>query len=306
MALELVRVYAVDENSDPLVGVLVRVYDDTGTFVTQNYTALVGVEAYAEFTLDGDAVPVEYTIRMLKTGVAFDGSLGDDSKTPQVIGVYSPASLAPTGANSFSVQGQTFSRPAATDPRLCRASGFFRDMAGRPLKNLSIHFVNLFNPIIVDGAGVLGDKVWGRTDDDGYFVVDLFRNAEYRADVESLDIDQRVILVPDAASVNLVNLLFPTVASVAYDPDPVAVAVGAYVDVTVTIIDSTGRELDYVDGDVTFTIQDVNIASLSVVGDQLRITGASAGSTTIVATRDDDTLHVIPDIALATLSVTVS
>jgi hypothetical protein len=86
----------------------------------------------------------------------------------------------------------------------------------------------------------------------------------------------------------------------------VAVAVGAYVDVTVTIIDSTGRELDYVDGDVTFTVQDVSIASLSVVGDQLRVTGASAGSTTIVATRDDDTLHVIPEPVLATLSVTVS
>ena len=59
MAVETVRVYTVDENSDPLEGVLVRFFDVTDIFVTQNMSALVGLEAYAEVSLDGDdPVPI--------------------------------------------------------------------------------------------------------------------------------------------------------------------------------------------------------------------------------------------------------
>jgi uncharacterized protein YjdB len=306
MALETVRVYAVDENGSPLSGVLVRVFSAVGVYITQNTTAIVGGEAYAEFTLDGDTAPVEYTIRMSKTGVAFDGLLGDDSRTPQTIGIYSPPAGSPTGTNYFQVQGQTFTRPAATDPRLCRASGFFRDVAGRPLPNIDIQFINIHSPLIVDGDVVLGSKVWGRTDSDGYFVIDLYRDGEYRVNIESLDIDLRAIVVPDASSVNLISLLFPSVASVAYDPSSVTVAVGSYVDVEITITDTTGITHEFLEGDVTVTSEDASVASIEYADGKLRVTGVEAGTTTITATRDDTTIVVIPEPVLTTLSVTVT
>ena len=130
MAIETVRVYTVDENTDPLEGVLVRAYDDGDVYQTENTTALVGGESYCELSLDGDDPPNTYTIRMSKTGVAFSGALGDDNKTPQSIDVYSPPAASPTGTNWFTVQGQTFSLPTATDPRMCRCSGYSLSISG--------------------------------------------------------------------------------------------------------------------------------------------------------------------------------
>lgn len=308
MGLVTVRVYAVDENTDALEGVLVQVYDDTDTFVTQNTTALVATEAYAEFTLNGDDPPEDYTLRLSKTGVAFDGLLGDDSETPQAIEVYDPPSAAPvTGTNYFTVQGQTFSRPAATDPRLCRASGFFKDSAGRARSDLNIIFVPLASPLIVDGDAVMGYQIQGSTDDDGYFQVDLYRSGEYRATVESFEDFVREVTVPDASSVNLVHLLFPVVDTITFDPTSVSVAVDATEDVDITITTTSGVVLDPADGDITVTVDDSDIATAQITSTGvLRIMGRSAGTTFVTATRADDTIISIPELQDATLNITVT
>jgi len=308
MGLVNVKVYAVDEDSDPLEGVLVQVYDELDAFVTQNTTTLVGAEAYADFTLNGDNPAVDYSIRLYKTGVAFDGLLGDDSKTPQAIQIYDPPSAAPvTGTNNFQVQGQTFTRPAATDPRLCTASGFFKDASGRPRANLDIKFIPQFDPLIVDGDIVVGYQVQGRTDDDGYFQIDLYREGSYLAVIEALDDIPRDVVVPDQSSVNLTHLLFPIVDSITYDPSSVTIAVDATEEVDVVIMTTSGVVLDTTDGDVTFASDDNSIATAQLTSDgTLLIMGIAPGSTTITPSRADETIVVIPDVALSGLSVTVT
>jgi len=302
---ETVRVYTVDQNDDALEGVLVRFFDDTDTFVTQNYSALVGSDVYAEVTLDGDAVPIEYTVRLSKTGVAFDGALGDDSKTPQSIEVYSPAAGAPSGTNDFTVQGQTFERPVAADPYLCRASGFFRDAAGRPLRNFDMHFTLQRSPLLVGDDGILGFKVYGTTDNNGYFEVDLYRFGDYLVELQSLE-HQRCVSVPDVSSINLVELLFPVVSSVVYDPTAVTVAAGDTQAVDVTITDSTGLTRELTESLLTFTSEDESVATIGISAGQLIVSGQSAGSTTITVTQTDTSIVVIPEITLDSLSVTVS
>lgn len=302
---ETVRVYTVDEVDGALEGVLVRFFDNTDTFVTQNYSSLVGGDAYAEVTLDGDAVPISYTVRLSKTGVAFDGTLGDDSATPQSIDIYSPASAAPSGTNDFTVQGQTFSLPVATDPRLCRASGFFKDATGAPLVDADLHFRLQRTPLIVDGTAVTGFHFYGATDADGYFEVDLYRGGEYLVELQSLE-HQRCVTVPDASAINLVDLLFPVVASVAYDPSPVSLAVGDSETVTVTVTDSTGLTHDLTSDLVTFTSEDTSIATVGISANQLTIIGVAAGSTTITAEPADASIVTVPSISLDSLSVTVA
>jgi hypothetical protein len=317
MAAETVRIYTVDESSLPLAGVLVRFFDDSDVFVTQQYSALVGSEVYAEVTLDGDDPPNEYTIRLSKTGVAFDGSLGGDSKTPQSIEIYSPASAAPTGTNDFRVQGQTFVRPSAMDPRLCRCSGFFLDHSGRPLRNLEIVFIAIcynedqadWNPLIVDGNGVLGNEIYTRTDTRGYISIDLFRTGEYAATVQGLEHSRRVLKVPDQPSMNLIDLLFPVVHEVVFDPDPLALSSGSYVDVDLSITASDGQELDASDQDLTFSSSNTAIATTQLlVNNKLRVMGVGVGSTTIVATRTDQSIVTIPSepVHYTPLAVTVS
>lgn len=317
MAIETVRVYAVDENDDPLEGVLVQAFDATDVFVTQNTTALVGLEAYAELMLDGDDPALAYTIRLSKTGVSFDGLLGDDSKTPQAIEVYSPPASSPTGTNYFQVQGQTHSLPTATDPRLCRCSGYFVDMSGRPLKNLDVHFIPFcynedqpdLNPLVVDGRGVMGDKIITRTDADGYLEIDLYRNAEVSALVQGFAHSRRVVRVPDASSVSLLDLLFPVVSEVTFGTNPLALTEGNYSDVALTIKSSDGQTLDPLDGDVTFTSSDVSVVTVQLQDDgTLRVMGAGTGSTTIVAERSDTSIVTFPDqpVTYTPLDVTVT
>lgn len=294
---ETVRVYTVDQDLAALAGVLVRVFDATGTtFITQNYSALVGLEAYAEFTLDGDVPAIGYTIRLSKTGVAFDGALGLDSKATQAIFVYSPASAAPNGNNWFRVQGQTFVIPVSPDPRLCRCSGFFKDCSGRPYQALDMSFIAQFKPALVDGDAVMGERVDLRTDEDGYAVIDLYRNGEYRVTIQSLEDFTRVVFVPDRASVNLPDLIFPVVKSIEWDPTSVTVAVDGVQEVVPTVKGSdfhelTGTALE----DVKYTITDPEIATVQPLPDRLIITGRASGTTQLVASRLDETIVVIPN-----------
>lgn len=320
MAAETVKFYLTDQNTDPILGVLVRVFNEAGdTFITQDTTVDVAGDAVAEVTLDGDDPPNKYTIRMSKTGVAFDGSLGDDSKSPQSIEIYSPPANAPTGKNDFDIQGETFTMPVATDPRLCRASGFFKDAAGRPLVGLDMSFMNQFKPAIVDGYGVLGSKIQLRTDQDGYAQLDMYRNGEYRAIVESIQaaeadttgaiIFDREIVVPDRSSANLVDLLFPVVKEITWDPASVSLAAGATLELTPTVVASDYRTLEgSACGDVLYEITDTDVALVSVEADKLVITGVAAGTTELTATRRDQSVVFIPysGITGSPLTITVT
>lgn len=310
MAAETVRVFVKDQQTPtpaPIANVLVRVFDATGaTFLTQDYTDALGI---ADFTLDGDDPPNEYQIRLSKTGVAFDGNLGDDSKSPQLIEVYSPPAAAPSGTNDFTVRGETFLRPVATDPRLCRASGFFRRADGEPYPSLDLIFTPRFKPAIVDGDGVMWGDINVRTDEDGYVEIDLYRGGEYAVEIETLEDDLRSIVVPDASSENLVELLFAVVEQVTFDPTSLSMAVGDEEDVIPTVTASDQRVLEGAAiTDVVYEVEDTEVASVSMQEDKIVITALKAGSTQLTVSRRDESIVVIPDTGIThtPLPITVS
>lgn len=305
-----VRVFVVDEQiptPSPIENVLVRVFDSTGVvFITQDLTDANGI---ADFTLDGDDPPVDYQVRLSKTGVAFDGLLGDDSKSPQLISVYDPPGSAPSGTNDFHVKGQTYHRPAATNPRLCRASGFFKRGDGQPYPWLDLMFVPTFKPTIVDGDGVIASTVTGRTDADGYFEIDLYRNGIYHVTMEGLEDVPREVVVPDLSSINIIDLLFPVVAKVEFDVPSVSLAVGEFAEVFPTITASDGHVLEGAAvADVLYAIADTVVASVQAKTDRLVIQGAAAGSTELNVERADTSIVLIPDtgITYTPLPITVS
>lgn len=308
MASETVRVFVVDEQSptpQPIENVLVRVFDSTGTtFITQDYTDVSGI---ADFTLDGDDPPNEYQIRLSKTGVAFDGSLGDDSKSPQLIQVYSPAAASPSGTNDFETQGQTFSRPVATDPRLCRLSGWFRRSDGQPYANVDFRFKPCFKPAIVDGDGVLWGTINARTDENGYIEIDLFRTGEYRVVVETLIDDEREIVVPDTTSENLVEVLFAVVETVEFTPSSLSMAVGDQEEVLVKVVASDQRVLEGpAGGDVNYVSSNEEVAIVAVDVDKIVITAVGVGACQIDVERLDESVVLIPDSGITYTPLTIT
>lgn len=317
MSAETVRIYAYDQDNDPLPGVLVRFFDAAGAvFITQQQTSMVGNDAIAEVTLDGSNPAVNYTIRLSKTGVAFDGSLGNQSKSPQIISVQSP----PVLPNNFDVWGETFARSVSPDPRMCRCSGFFRDVAGQPMVGLPITVINEFAPVVMDGRAVLGSEVVVETDRDGYLEIDLFRYGKYAAWVPGVEISDdldekraiafpRYMIIPDQGSANLPDLLFPVVVSVAFGVPSLALGVLQSTQLSPVVTASDGRVLTGAAGnDVIYSSSDPSIVGVSTQANTISIVGIAPGTASIQVVRRDQSVIKIPATPITgqPLTVTVS
>lgn len=300
MGLETVQISVVDDTLDqnPVDGVVLRVFDATGTTLITSGTTSAGL---VEVTLSGNSPPTRYQLRTYITG----GSI----PSPQLIDVYSPASAAPTGTNTFQITATLFTLSQATDPYLCRCSGYVRGPDGKPKKNLTIQFIPEFNIFVVNGAAVLGEREEVRTDADGFVSVDLFRNGVYAATVQSQENVERMCYVPDRASLEIGYLLFPVVASISYDPGgPYSLSVGETIDLTPTLQATDFRTLTGApDSDVTYSTDDETVASVQVLGDRITITGIHAGTTTLRVKRTDGTIVYVPDPGIngGTVAITV-
>jgi hypothetical protein len=265
----------------PVPNVLVKVYSADGrTFYTQTTTDMNGV---ASFLLDSS---VSYSARFYKVHVGF--------QQPQLFTVVEGGGLV---ANSFVTRGDVLTPPIATDPRLCRASGFFRDLNGAPKKFLDIMFIAKFAPILLEGDAIFTERVELRTDEQGYAEVDLIRFAQYDAYVEANEDQVRLINVPDSPSVNLPDLLLPVVASITFAEEaPYSTPLDTSLFLTPTVMTSDGRELPCVgSGDVLWRSDDETVFSVSNTRTQVVIHPAARGTAHLTATRADQTIIRIPN-----------
>lgn len=265
----------------PVSGVLVRVLSEDGTVL---YTEMeTGGDGRASFLL----WTRRYTLRFYKFHTRF--------RQPQVIDVLEGPEGTPL-PNQFDVKAEVFTPPISNDPRLCRASGFFRDITGAPHRGLDIIFVGQFAPILLEGSGVLSERRAIKTDARGFACVDLIRCAKYSATVEGYEEQQRDISVPDTPSVSLPALLFPTVASVSFDlPSPWTLSVGGEISIQPTVYTSTGipsrgTEMQ----NVTWRVEDPSVASMTLSQDRLVLRGLKPGSTRILASRSDSSIVSVP------------
>jgi hypothetical protein len=275
----------------PVEGVLVRVYDRAGTTIYSEVTT--DAEGKASFLLPtGD-----YSVRLYKFAHSF--------KMPQHFSVVTPGYLEPP--NTFDVQCTTVTPPLANDPRLCRLSGYFRDLNGAPKRYLDLHLRGKFSPLVLDGAAVVSETVAIRTGEDGYAQIDLIRCAEYEVRIESLETEPRCIQVPDSSSANLADVLFPVVSRVVYAPEPpVEVAAGESVTLTPTVLTSSGVPLvGTASSDVLWKTTDESIASVSAGLTELTVTGVAPGTTTLKPVRIDQSIMVVPLPELEEVTITV-
>lgn len=290
--MESVNVYVCDSTPShlPIEGVTVRVFDVTGaTFQSQDVTNYLGL---AGFTLP----EATYTLRFYKFGVQVT--------QPQVIDVV--AGLA----NGFTAYGTIFVHPIASDARLCRCSGYFRDITGAPQAWVDIMFLAGFSPILLEDSAVLSERRCIRTERDGYACVDLIRGANYLATVQGAEDVQRQIAVPDMPCANLPDVLFPVVDTISFAPaGPYTLAVAATQDITPTVTTSAGVPLTGVAAcDVRWSSSDESICTVLVTAPTLlTLRGISAGTVTIVAERMNQSIVRVPNTSITFLSsVTVT
>lgn len=281
-----VDVEVVDKNapSSPIEGVLVRVFSEDGSqFFTQGTT---DVEGHVGFTL----FTARYSLRFYKFQVSF--------RQPQLIDVLEGTNGGPPAAgNVFGVEAELVVPPVATDPRLCRASGYFRDITGAPQRYLDLIFIGQFAPVLLEGAGVLSERRAIRTDEQGFACIDLIRCAIYTATVEGSENTLREVKVPDSSNVNLPDLLFPVVGSISLSPSsPFSLAVGDTLDVTPTVLGTNKVPLSGTAvSDVRWSTEDPSIAVVAPTNDKLVLRGVAAGSTRLLAERINTSIIRIPE-----------
>jgi len=207
MALQTVNVFVEDNQviPQPIEDVTVRVFmmDDV-TIVTEGLTDAAG---QVSFTLD-DVNP-SYLLRYYKFGVAI----------PQ------PQQINLTGAAPFDFEtvGERFTHPVATDPLMCRVSGYLRDQFGnavdgrsitvRPVRDPAISGLNPSTPIVGE------DYV--TTVDDGYVVFDVYKDGLYDVLAPGwIDEVLRCEVPADRDWMDIADFLLPTAVLVEFSDTP--------------------------------------------------------------------------------------
>jgi hypothetical protein len=304
MPLETVRVRVVDDSLIPedVNGVVVRFYDASGTtLITEAVTGAVE-SGIAEVTLDGDDPPETYQLRFFL--------VGGRMTSPRHIAVYSPPALSSTGANNFEVTAHLNVLQSSPNPRLCRASGYVWGPDGRPRPGIDMHFIPCFNPLVVEGIGVLGERVAARTDKNGFISVDLIRHGMYTATVESHENLQRIVAVPDRGSVNISHLLFPVVAAVQYDPPgPWSIPRDITLEVIPEVVSTNFQVLTGTAArDVIYSTDDPNVAAVEVTATRIIIHARNPGTTALrIARRDRSIVYLpLPDLGASDVTITVT
>lgn len=283
---ELVTIICTDDNpaKTPVPGVVVRVFDASGTtFFMQGTTDSDGKVLFQLLA------PVSYQARFFRQGF---------SLYPVQNFSVLEAPVAPL-SNEFPIVGHVYKPPEAVHPRLCRCSGFFLYPNGAVAPNHDIHFIAKFDPLLFEGSAMLKERVHGRTDERGYFEVDLVRCGMYDVTVEGLEDQLRCITIPDYPSSNLPDLLFPVIERVELDPPGpynIGVGAGAQIEITPTVWSSSGHKLPGTALiDVLWRVSNTNVAIVDPTPSKLILRGIGAGAAELQAVRADSSIIRIPN-----------
>lgn len=270
--------------ASPLAGVVVKVLTQDGKRVVCQVTT--GEDGVAQLLLtDGT-----YQARFFKFGVSFQGAVLIDA----------------CEESSYVVRGTPYVYPSSTDNRICIASGIFRTPTGGIARSVDIQFIAKWNPILLEGSPIMPERVSVRTDANGYVEVPLIRFGQYDATIEGMEDYQRQVSVPDAAAVNIGDLLFPVVSVVSFEGEgPYTSAVGTPLVLRAHVFSSDGNELPTVSSDVIWTTNNARCAVVPGLN-TLTVNADKPGTYQIQATRRDASIIRIPDTQIQGVPVQIT
>ena len=318
---EEVTVVVMDSNppGDLINGVYVGLYDNTTKALLQFDTTGNGALADGEVIFSSVA-PGTYEIRIVPPiPVAV---LNGKIQTIEVL----DAPVAPD-SNIFDIDLTQAGLETSTNVTLCRCSGYFVDMTGRAISNVSIHFSDACLPQLehhptlqFDSKVIVPSKRIAVTDATGFVSIDLYKNERYAVYIEGWENVFREIIIPDAPAMNIADVLWPFVGSVEYydggslilpvTAPSVAVGIDATKELTFKVL--LRKTIEALGSEVSFEVDDDTIAEVSVdhTAKTITILGVSAGTANLIVTRTpaaEDGVRVNPTPTLvADLEIVVS
>jgi hypothetical protein len=285
-----ITIYCQDADLDPVDDVLVRLYTALGVLLTSGTTGEGANE-------DGEVI---------LTVAAAGSYVARFSMADPGYAIVSPQSVVVVAdGDDYTIDVVLFERPQATDPRLCRVSGFVQDLAGNDLRSALLQVEIASPPILLSGAVIYPSTFRRYTTETGYVVFDLVREQTYR--IKAGDTVYEDLLVPDSAAVDLADLLYPIPISVTFTPTSVTTDDETTETIAVSVVLSDGSTRGLADlGYVTLDfVSDVDGLDIAQVGDNILVSG-SAGSYNVTAEITADILsRIVPAPDAVTGSITV-
>jgi len=308
---------------NPVEDVRVRIFSSPDdTFITELDTDAAGE---ASLILEGAAGPSgkEYIIRLSPPS----GYYGGPTRT---IAVIDP--LGPSETNVFDFVVYPPSEvPVSTDSDMCRVSGCFTDPSLHPLKNVTL----LFHPRegypikVIAGMpfsaeptmvrnNIIASELHVTTDKNGRVEIDLPRESVFDVFVQGLGAGdhtlQASIYIPDAAGIDIQEILFPYLTSITYSTTALSLAVGESVEIDLTLASSNLQPIagsEALNALLDFSSSDETKVTVTVTSEgTLLVTGIAAGSATIQASRVVGSFAPrrpdVPDLALLPSTPTIT
>lgn len=195
--MQTVTIQVADREETPVADVVIRIFDLTGeVFVTQVTTNGSGV---AIFDLPEDV----YWVRLFCLGYRFDSMLTIDVAAGEV--------------NTFDVTAHSLvSIVPSTVPQLCVVSGCVTRPDLVPHSNIRVSFLPIQRPQIHGTRLVVSSPLTVMSDEDGYINAELFRGGLYECCVAGQEDITSIVVVPDADSVEFVDLLWPYLRTIRF------------------------------------------------------------------------------------------
>lgn len=189
--------------------------------------------------------------------------------------------------------------PEATDPSLCRVSGYLKDVHGSPMRGWAFVLRYKYSPLAYSSTTLfMRERLPIKSDATGYVEFDLVRGAVLVLELPNFmtELYPRTLTVPDRASVSVVGFMFPYVETLTWDePGPLALVEGEQFDVCLTGTRTDGTTVAVSPDAVTITTSDS--AVVDVVSGSLYEAKLAGAATLSVTTYDHsvDTSYVDND-----------
>ncbi len=160
----------------------------------------------------------------------------------------------------------------------------------------------------MDGDAIVTGPMHLRADINGYVEHAFIRCGIYEVIAEGLEDYTREVAIPDAANVNLPDLLFPVVDYIEFSPAvPTELAVDEEVYITPTVYATDGRTAG-AQVDVIWTSSNPQVLAVTPSGGVLTLRGVAPGTALVQAVRADQSIIRIPGVPIRGLpaAITVS
>lgn len=247
----------------------------------------------------------DYEVRSHELGFRF--------VNPTLISVTDP------GPNVFNQICHPLTLSSSTDPMMCRCTGRFMGFGNQPLAGVSVRVAakadkGTQTPKIVNGNILSAEISLHRTNADGEVVFDLPRHGKYYVTHAGDEDNVWEIDVPDRASANLIDLMFPYPLLLIWNQEDapgncITVVAGTHATVRWQLAYSNYETLSEGLGWLQFSDMNPGVVIIRPVDGLIFLDPLEPGSTVLTGVTVQPEAAIqrqpVPDIQIPTLSITV-